>query len=276
MFDLGHRVVAESLFPHPLERVLVGVIPTEADLDVVLARHDPFRDQALDPGTVADQVSQCHGSVIVGIEMDDADVAVAVDVGHTGDVGIRQRVIAADDEWYHVPAIGVLHPGHFGYDLADLVDRPLGAERVRRRIAVVRQLQLRPGVHQGVHLRHGPFAPGAVDVAVGAQVVGASRGAADPEAHVGVGRDESYVDFTGRQILRQEGDRGAEEGRDALVRHAPVIALDVDGPWFPALAQVFAAELPDVVGGIGGIHGYDGFDTFLDRCRPLRVAVDLG
>ena len=49
-----------------------------------------FQEKPLHPGAVADQMAQHHAAVVVGIEVDHPDVALAVDVGEPRHVGIGQ------------------------------------------------------------------------------------------------------------------------------------------------------------------------------------------
>ena len=83
-------------------------------------------------------------------------------------------MVAADDEGDDVLASAVLGAGDLADDFADGVNPALGAERIDRRIPLVHHGELLEGIDHRVHLRHREGAPGAVDVAVGAQAVRSS------------------------------------------------------------------------------------------------------
>ena len=97
--DLLHRVPRHALLEHPLERVLRRPVAAQADLHEVRAGHGAGLDQPAHRRAVAGQVALDDvGRVGVGVEVDDADVAVAVDVGDRGGAGPRDRVVAAEDD----------------------------------------------------------------------------------------------------------------------------------------------------------------------------------
>ena len=107
---MSHGMIAELLFAHPLERVFIGVIPPERDLDVIFPRHVPFRDQALDPSTVADHVPKIQTAVVMGVKVNDADIPLTINICHRGNVGIGKRVVAADNKGNDVRTVLFLRP----------------------------------------------------------------------------------------------------------------------------------------------------------------------
>ncbi len=87
--DFGHRVVVEVVLAHPLESVGSGPAATQSDLDIVLPSNPPVVNEPTNGLRVSDEmsVSQVAG-IVVRIEMDDADPALAVNVAQPDDVGI--------------------------------------------------------------------------------------------------------------------------------------------------------------------------------------------
>ena len=84
-------------------------------------------NQPLHLNAVGDHVTHCHGRVIVRVEVNDAHIALSVDIGHPGDVGVRQQVIAADDDRDRVFTVLELDRGNVSDVLADFVHGALGA-----------------------------------------------------------------------------------------------------------------------------------------------------
>ena len=75
-------MITKSLLTHPLECLLVRVVTAQANLDKVLARHQPFFDQAVNGHSVADQMSHhVFSGVIVSVKMNNTNIALAIDIG---------------------------------------------------------------------------------------------------------------------------------------------------------------------------------------------------
>ena len=119
--DLLHRVPRHALLEHPLERVLRRPVAAQADLHEVGARDGTRLDQPAHRRAVAGQVAVDDvGGVGVGVEVDDAHVAVAVDVGDGGGRRPRDGVVTAEDDRHDAPL------GDLGDALADVGVADLG------------------------------------------------------------------------------------------------------------------------------------------------------
>ena len=96
---LGHEVGVHLLLFHPGHHVGSGPVAAQADLHEVASEHGSTLDQAAHRGAVAGQHAlHVRCGVRVGIEVDDADLSVAVDVGHGGGGRPGDAVVPAEND----------------------------------------------------------------------------------------------------------------------------------------------------------------------------------
>ena len=257
--DLGHHVVAQPVAAVPLDPAQIGgVRPAQADLDDVLAIDEAALDQLPHRIAVGHEMAEADRRLIgMGVEMDDHQVALAVDVGEPGGVGVHQGMAAADDDRDGPLAALDLDIGDVADELADGRDRPLDAHGLDRRVAVVDHGELVERRQAAIELRHIEGAPvvvdlGAVRVAHLHRPIGAGAHVADQ-----LRTEDRDLDIAGLEILRRQCHRQMEEGRDADPGHMAIEALDVDRPRLPAFADILADLLPDIIRRIVGIEPDD-------------------
>jgi hypothetical protein len=192
-------VITEAVLAHPLEGALIGIVSAQGDLDEVLARHEPFLDQAVHRHSVVDQMPHAvFAGIVVGVEMHDPDIALAVDIDQCGDVRIHQRMIASDDERDDPCAVLVLYLGNLAHEGADGVNGPLGAHHVVGGVAEIHDGHVLKRVDHDMHVR---LARTVAKVHRGCpDRVRPVGGAAHSASHVGESAEDRDIHLAGRQV----------------------------------------------------------------------------
>ena len=223
----------------PLEVVSVGEVPTQAQLDEVLGLDVSLLDQATDGVAVREPVTEPEArSVVVRVEVDHTDVALAIDVRESGHIGVHEAVIAADDEGL---GAGL---GDLTHQPSDGLDRAFVRFDVNGGIAVVGDGELLEGIDHDVQVGCGHLRVGQVRLAVadGARSV---CGAAHSERRVQAGPQHGHVDVGGPQVGRRQCHWSIEEGGDAGACPLHLVAAEIDEAGLSALLQITPRRPPD-------------------------------
>ena len=253
--DLGHRVVAETVLAHPFEAFRPGPAAAQPDLNEVPAENVAVVDEPAYRLRVRDQVAASRAAgVVVGVEVDDADVLLAVHIGQPGHVGEFDRVITTDDHG-DCARLGDLadHAPNGGHAALD-------AEVVDRRVAVVHGGQFAAPPHHRLH---------AADATPHRTKRGRPLpGPAEADPHVHGGTHEGHLDLARDEILDGPRNGKAEEAQHRA---------DVDGPGLARRVVRDVAVAPHVEVRVVGVEADDGGvrvgGFLLGSCRVLRGRV---
>ena len=184
------------------------------------------RDQVAVPGVPR---------IVVRVEMDDADVLLAVHIRESRHVGELDRVVSPDD---HGDGARLRDLAHHA---ADRRHAALHAQVVDGRVAVIDRREFASPRDHRLHAAH-------------AAPHGAERGRpltrpAVPHPHVDRGPHKGDFDLARDEILGRARDRQPEEGQDGS---------DLDGSGFPRRIPGDVAVLPHLEVGVARIEPDDG------------------
>ena len=240
LLHLGHEVRAHALLAHPVDQLVVRVVPAQPHLHEVLARNVLVLDQPADGRAVRHVVAhQLLAAVRVSVEVDHSQLAGAVDVSAPRGVGPEDRVVAAQDDRHRARRRDLTD------HLADRFDRLLDAERIHGGVAVVDHVEhaegLDPNVEMVVHGR------GRRQVALrGPDRHRAEARASLADAGVHRDADDGGVDLAGFQVLGGQADRQPHEAGDAGIGGLELVAVEVDRSRLSIRTRVIATGLPVV------------------------------
>ena len=264
-------MIAEALLPHPFEGLGVRVVTAQTDLDEVAAWYVALFDQPVHGLTVAHHVAE-HGlrGIVVGVEVNNPDVALAVHVCEPGHIGVHQGMVSTDDHRDDVLTTVDRHLGNLADELPDGGHAALGAEHVHGGVAIVDDRQLLERIDEGQHVVHGERAP-PDGARRGSHCQRAPSRAPVSGAHVRVGSHDGHIHLARAQVLGRQSDGKLEERGNPRPSRTAKEPLNVDRPRLSALRQVVAGCLPQVVCRIPGVHGDDCHLALAERCQLVRI-----
>jgi hypothetical protein len=185
--------------PASIRRLRIGPIAAQPDLDEAVPGHGTRLDEPPHRGamTVEFPVMALAG-VGVGVEMDQRDLAVAVDVGHPAGIREGDRVVATEDD-RNRPG-----PSHRGHGRTDAIEALLHVPGDDMHVADVDDAQRVQGIDTRVEMRALP---------IGIEVVGlADR--LGPEAGTGP------IGGTPVERSAQDDDGGVADVLEGAARHS--------------------------------------------------------
>ena len=162
----------------------------------------------------------------MGIEMDDRDSFLAVNVGECGHVGVFERVIATDNERDRASR------RDFANDFAYVLHRTFSTVVVDRDIAVIHDVQLTTRIDHRVLIRptHVPAVQAQIRRRLAARI-------APARSHVQRRTEDRNVDFRGDQVFHRQCKGVATKSRRtagaivATKRNGARLSCRIHGSW---------------------------------------------